>query len=93
LVHGGHFSPPDSPYPARDAETTSVDLVHFDYKEIGLPNGALFLNFKDAKKSQYLVFLKKYKSGQYLPVTGHYDAALSIKHIQKDHFSPITVEE
>ena len=71
----------------------TVSLLHFAYSKGSEPNGALFLDFSDSKKHQYLVFLKKDDKGNLVPVTGHYDATISVKKIAKDHFSPIETKE
>ena len=73
----------------------SIHLKYFVYsKKVNIiVNGAHFIDFSDAKKYQYLVFLKKEDNGTFAPVTGHYDAALSVKKLEKDHFSPIKEKE
>ncbi|GEM_PF-2864233 len=73
-----------------DPELAQINLLHFTYaKGVVQPNGAMFLQLSDAKTYQYLVFLKKDAEGNLSPVTGQYDASLSVKKILKDHFSPI----
>jgi hypothetical protein len=72
-----------------EADLKAIDLLHFAYTEMVEPNGANFISFSDSKKHQYLVFLKKDKMGRLVPVTGHYDAAISVKKIARDHYSPI----
>jgi len=72
----------------------TIDLLHFVYskKVNGIVNGAFFLDFSDADKHQYLVFLKKGDKDVYVPVTGQYNATLSVKKIVKDHYSRIKKE-
>lgn len=74
-------------------DAKKVNLLYFVYGKFSEPNGALFLDFSDSGKHHYLVFLKKDSEGNYIPVTGHYDASLSIKKIVKDAFSPIKSNE
>jgi len=76
-----------------DSGINQISLLHFSYSKMGEPNGALFLDFSDSEKHQYLVFLKKDDDVSLAPVTGHYDAALSVKKIVKDHFSPIETKK
>lgn len=73
------------------ADIKTISLLHFAYsKKVTLiSNGAFFIDFSDAEKYQYLVFLKKGDKGSFIPVTGHYDAAVSVKKIVRDHISPI----
>ena len=68
----------------------SVDMLYFTYSRDGQgePNGALFISFEDPAKHQYLVFLKR-KGKRMVPVTGHYDARISVKVMREDSFSPI----
>jgi hypothetical protein len=75
------------------AGAKTINLLYFAYSNLAPSNGASFLNFSDSKKHQYLVFLKKEDKGELVPVTGHYDAALSVKKIVKDHFLPIDKEK
>lgn len=65
-------------------------LLFFTYSSIGQsePNGGLFIAFDEPDKHQYLVFLKK-EGDRFIPVTGHYDASISVKSIRQDHFSAI----
>jgi hypothetical protein len=48
----------------------------------------MFVSFEDSDKCQFMVFLKR-DGEKLVPVTGHYDAAVSVKVIKKDHLSPI----
>ena len=69
-----------------------IRLRYFVYSETvpAMPNGALFINFSDSEKYLYLMFLKKEaKRETYVPVSGHYDAAISMKKILKDPLSPM----
>jgi hypothetical protein len=74
----------------KGTPTEAVDLLYFTYSPAGMaePNGALFLSLDEPAKHQYLVFLKQ-EDGKWIPVTGHYDASLSVKVMQQDHFSKI----
>ena len=72
-----------------DADIKTINFLHFAYTHLAELNGANFISFHDAKKHHYLVFLKKDKKGNLVPVTGHYDAALSLKIIVNDHHTPI----
>lgn len=75
-------------------KTRTIDLLHFVYaKDVASINGALFLDFSDAEKHQYLVFLKRGRNNLYVPVAGQYDAELSVKKITKDYLSPIGVAD
>ena len=42
------------------------------------PNGAMFADLSKAERSHYLVFLKRLDDGTLAPVSGHYDAQMSI---------------
>jgi|SRR5437867_468696 len=68
-----------------------IDLVFFKYAETpGVQiedNGALFVDFRDTDKHQYLVFLRKGAGESFIPTTGHYDASISVKQIKNDGFS------
>jgi len=72
-------------------KTKKIDLVFFKYAETpGVQiedNGALFVDFRDPDKHQYLVFLRKGTGESFLPTTGHYDASISVKEIKNDGFS------
>jgi len=68
--------------------TTEVQLPFFTYSSMGEPNGALFISFNEPDKHQYLVFLKL-EGDTLIPVTGHYDASISVKVLQQDAFSRI----
>jgi hypothetical protein len=68
--------------------TTDVQLPFFAYSSMGEPNGALFISFNEPEKHQYLVFLKR-EGDKLIPVTGHYDASISVKVLQQDAFSRI----
>jgi hypothetical protein len=68
--------------------TTEVQLPFFAYSSMGEPNGALFISFNEPEKHQYLVFLKR-EGDKLIPVTGHYDASISVKLLQQDAFSRI----
>jgi hypothetical protein len=46
-----------------------------------VPNGFFFLDFSRADKVHYLVFLKKTAEGSLLPVSGHDDAAFSVREL------------
>jgi hypothetical protein len=74
-------------------DAKNIALLYFEYGKMSEPNGANFLDLSDAEKYHYLVFLKKGEDGKYIPVTGHYDAALSLKKILKDSLSPIKSNE
>jgi hypothetical protein len=43
------------------------------------PNGALFADVSKADTAHYLVFLKRQDDGTLVPVSGHYDAQVSIR--------------
>lgn len=75
------------------ASIKTISLLHFAYSEKFnmFVNGAQFIDFSDAEKYQYLVFLKKRDKRSFIPVTGHYDAAGSVKKIVRDHFSSIKI--
>jgi len=67
-----------------------AQLLFFAYSgKTGRINGALFISFKDHEKQQYLMFLKR-DGDNLIPVTGHYDAAISVKVIAQDRFSRIS---
>lgn len=68
--------------------TTEVQLSFFAYSSMGEPNGALFISFNEPEKHQYLVFLKR-EGDKLCPVTGHYDASISVKILEQDAFSRI----
>jgi|LakMenE18May11ns_1017448.scaffolds.fasta_scaffold9841435_3 hypothetical protein len=68
--------------------TTEVELLFFAYSSMGEPNGALFISFNEPDKHQYLVFLKR-DGDKLIPVTGHYDASISVKVLKQDAFSRI----
>jgi hypothetical protein len=68
--------------------TAEVQLSFFAYSSMREPNGALFISFNEPDKHQYLVFLKR-EGDKLIPVTGHYDASISVKVLQQDAFSRI----
>ena len=68
--------------------TTEAELLFFAYSSMGEPNGALFISFDEPEKHQYLVFLKR-DGDKLIPVTGHYDASISVKVLKQDAFSRI----
>jgi hypothetical protein len=68
--------------------TTELHLPFFAYSSMAEPNGALFISFNEPDKHQYLVFLKR-EGETLIPVTGHYDASISVKVLQQDAFSRI----
>jgi hypothetical protein len=68
--------------------TTETELLFFAYSSMGEPNGALFISFDEPEKHQYLVFLKR-DGDKLIPVTGHYDASISVKVLKQDAFSRI----
>ena len=73
-----------------EADLKTINLLHFAYaKTLAVYNGADFIDFSDSKEHQYLVFLKKDKTGKLVPVTGRADAAQSVKKIVSDHPTPI----
>lgn len=67
---------------------TDAQLLFFAYSSMGEPNGALFVSFDDSAKHQYIVFLKR-DGDKLIPVTGHYDASISVKVVKQDAFSRI----
>jgi hypothetical protein len=77
------------------ADSSTISLLHFAYSKKNGPvsNGASFLDFSDSKKYQYLVFLKKGANNTLSPVTGHYDADMSVKKIMKSYSSPIKTKD
>ena len=68
--------------------TTEAQLLFFVYSSMGEDNGALFIAFNEPEKHQYLVFLKR-EGDKLIPVTGHYDASISVKVLVQDAFSRI----
>lgn len=73
-----------------DKHRKELDIVFFGYAgNVGEDDGALFIDFREREKCQYLVFLKKDDVGNFVPATGHYDASISVKKIQKDGFSGV----
>jgi hypothetical protein len=72
-----------------DQKMKKLDLVFFTYSQPPPPDqdGALFTEFPDKEKYQYLVFLKKVENDRFVATTGHYDASISVKRIQRNHFS------
>ena len=71
-------------------KTKKIELVFFKYAEtpgVLERNGALFVDFRDTEKHQYLVFLRKGTGETFVPTTGHYDASISVKEIKNDGFS------
>lgn len=68
--------------------TTEADLLFFAYSSMSEPNGAKFISFNEPEKHQYLVFLKR-DGGKLIPVTGHYDASISVKVLKQDACSRI----
>lgn len=72
-----------------DENRKELDIVFLGYSENVRtpPNGALFIDFREREKFLYLVFLKKDDGGNFTPTTGHYDALISVKKIEKDGFS------
>jgi hypothetical protein len=42
------------------------------------PNGAMFVDLSKADRAHYLVFLKRLDDGTLAPVSGHFDAQMSI---------------
>lgn len=76
-----------------NAEIKTVDLLHFVYsKKATVYNGATFLDFSDGEKYQYLVFLRKSGKRSFIPVSGQYDAEVSVKKIVNDNLSSIETE-
>jgi len=70
-----------------DISTSEVELHYFTYAKVkSTPNGALFINFKNPDQYQYLVYLKLNESGQYIPASGLYDSAFSVRRIEKEWF-------
>jgi len=74
-----------------DAKMQKLDLVFFRYCDtcVGEDNGALLIDFRNPKKHQYLVFLRREASDRYVPATGQYDASISVKQIKQDHLSRV----
>jgi hypothetical protein len=72
-----------------DPKTEKLDLLFFTYSDGHLigNDGALFLVLQVGGKCQYLVFLRRDKSGCFVPVSGQYDAAISVKEIKQDSAS------
>ena len=67
---------------------TEAQMLFFAYSSMSEPNGALFVSFNESEKHQYLVFLKRV-GDKLIPVTGHYDASISVKVLEQDAFSRI----
>lgn len=61
-------------------ETLSFEFFTYA-KQIGEENGAMFADLSKADKAHYLVFLKKTEDGTLIPVSGHYDADVSIREV------------
>ena len=66
--------------------TTEAQLLYFAYSLNSEANGALFISFNEPERHQYLVFLKR-EGDKLIPVTGHYDASISVKVLEQDGFS------
>jgi hypothetical protein len=73
--------------------TTEARLLFFSYSYSSMSelNGATFISFDQTDKHQYLVFLKR-DGDKFIPVTGQYDASISVKVIEQDFFSRIKTE-
>jgi len=70
--------------------TAETRFLFFTYSAAGQaePDGAWFISFDEPDKHQYLVFLKR-EGDKLIPVTGHYDAQISVKVLKQDLSSRI----
>jgi len=78
-----------------NADILTISLLHFAYsaKVLLIANGANFVDFSNAEKYHYLMFLNEGDEGVFSPVTGHYDAAASVMKIVREQSSPILNEK
>jgi hypothetical protein len=68
-----------------DALPQEVSLLFFQHAD-GRPgfNGVIAAPFSRDKRLEFLAYLRREKSGGWVPVTGHEDAGLSIKAVMKN---------
>ena len=72
-------------------QTLSLDFFTYANKRGAPPDGAEFADLSKANKAHYLVFLKKAGDGTLIPVSGHYDADVSIREVASN--SLIQIED